>query len=66
MGASRSLTGAGWLLFAAALICAVACLAAWFRFGFRWVLAWWLALGLSAAWAGWRVMRPTGPGGKQP
>lgn len=48
---------AGWLLLAAASAFALAILAAWARFGFRWVLAWWLALSLSAAHAGWSLTR---------
>lgn len=48
---------AAWMLFAAAVILALAVLAAWLRFGYRWVLAWWLALSLSAAYAGWSLTR---------
>lgn len=57
MNAARRLQGAGWLLAAAGLVCALAALAALLRFGFRWVPAWWLALSLSAAYAGWSLTR---------
>lgn len=48
---------AGWLLAVAASLLVLACLVAWIRFGFRPVLAWWLALSLSAAYAGWSLTR---------
>jgi len=46
-----------WML-ALGIVLSLACLVAVLRFGFKWVLAWWLALSLSAAWAGWRWWRP--------
>jgi membrane protein implicated in regulation of membrane protease activity len=47
--------GAWMLALGAAL--SLACLVALLRFGFMWVLAWWLALSVSAAWSGWRWWR---------
>ena len=35
----------------------LACLVALSRYGFEWVLAWWLALTVSVAWSGWRWWR---------
>jgi hypothetical protein len=59
---------AAWLLCAASGVLSLACLAALIRFGFRWVLAWWLALSLSAALAGWSLAqgRDAGRGGRNP
>lgn len=48
---------AAWLLCAAGAGLSLACLGALARFGYRWVLAWWLALSLSAAFAGWSLTR---------
>jgi hypothetical protein len=48
---------AAWMLIAAGGALSLACLAAIIRFGFLWVLAWWLALSLSAAYAGWSLTR---------
>jgi hypothetical protein len=48
---------AGHLLCVVACVLALSCLAALVRFGFRPVLAWWLALSLSAAIAGWSLGR---------
>jgi hypothetical protein len=45
-------------MLALGIVLSLACLVAVLRFGFKWVLAWWLALSLSAAWAGWRWWRP--------
>ena len=35
----------------------LACLVAVMRFGFKWVLAWWLTLSIFVAWSGWRWWR---------
>jgi hypothetical protein len=48
---------AAWLLCAVGTGLSLACLWAWLHFGFRWVLAWWLALSLSSAFAGWSLTR---------
>ena len=48
---------AAWLLCLAGGALSLGCLIALVRFGFRWVLAWWLALSLSAAYAGWSLTR---------
>lgn len=48
---------AGRLLCLAACVLSLVCLAYLVRFGFRPVLAWWLALCLSAAFAGWSLSR---------
>gem|GEM_PF-2984874 len=48
---------AAWLLCLAGGALSLGCLTALVRFGFRWVLAWWLALSLSAAYAGWSLTR---------
>jgi membrane protein implicated in regulation of membrane protease activity len=48
---------AAWLLSLAGGALSLGCLIALVRFGFRWVLAWWLALSLSAAYAGWSLTR---------
>jgi len=48
---------AAWLLGLAGGALSLGCLIALVRFGFRWVLAWWLALSLSAAYAGWSLTR---------
>jgi membrane protein implicated in regulation of membrane protease activity len=45
-----------WML-ALGIALSLACLVAVFRFGFKWVLAWWLALSIFAAWSGWRWWR---------
>jgi hypothetical protein len=47
---------AGRLLLGAAGVLSLACLVDWVRFGFRWVLAWWLALGLIAATSAWTLV----------
>ena len=59
---------AAWFLCAAAGLLCLACVVAMARFGFRWVLAWWLALSLSAALAGWSLAKggPAGRGGQKP
>ena len=44
-----------WLLRGVAGLLSLACLVALFRFGFRPTLAWWLALGLTAAYAAWSL-----------
>jgi membrane protein implicated in regulation of membrane protease activity len=48
---------AAWLLCLAGGVLSLGCLTALVRFGFRWVLAWWLVLSLSAAYAGWSLTR---------
>ncbi len=45
-----------WML-ALGVALSLACLAALLRFGFKWVLAWWLALTVLTAWSGWRWWR---------
>lgn len=42
-----------WML-ALGVALSLACLVAVFRFGFKWVLAWWLALSIFVAWSGFR------------
>lgn len=48
---------AAWIFCLAGLVLSLGCITALLRFGFRWVLAWWLVLSLSAAYAGWSLTR---------
>jgi membrane protein implicated in regulation of membrane protease activity len=48
---------AAWFLCAVGSGLSLACLWALLHFGFRWVLALWLALSLAAAFAGWSLTR---------